>query len=123
MEELTFGQRLVLYRIKASLLQKELAEKVGISPTALNYYEKDKREPNVMTIKALSEALNITGDELLGINIPELANEKSPLTYKGRELSERDLLMLSLFQQIPEDKQSAFLDAFEILLRTSGVIE
>lgn len=70
---------------------------------------------NVLKICA---GLNISIDEL-----QKKSNEKSPLTYKGRELCERDLLMLSLFQQIPEDKQSAFLDAFEILLRTSGVIE
>jgi transcriptional regulator with XRE-family HTH domain len=68
MNELTFGQRIVALRTGKQLLQKELAEKAGISPTALNYYEKDKREPNVMTIKKIANALGISGDELLGIN-------------------------------------------------------
>lgn len=68
MNDLTFGQRLVHFRTRKKLLQKELAEKADITPTALNYYEKDKREPNVLIIKKLASALEITGDELLGFS-------------------------------------------------------
>lgn len=68
MDNLTFGQRLVSFRTKKQLLQKELAEKIGVSATALNYYEKDKTEPNVLTIAALAQALGVTGNDLLGIN-------------------------------------------------------
>ena len=67
MHNLTFGQRIVALRADRRILQKELAETVGITPTALNYYEKDKREPNVQTIIKIADALGVSCDELVGI--------------------------------------------------------
>lgn len=63
---MTFGERLAEYIAKSGLSQKQLAEKIGVTPTRLNYWVKDKREPDVFHIKALAKALEITGDELLG---------------------------------------------------------
>jgi transcriptional regulator with XRE-family HTH domain len=53
-------------RKEKGLRQKELAEKTGMSPTTINYYEKDKREPDIERIKKLAEALDVTGGELIG---------------------------------------------------------
>ncbi|MDR3013679.1 MAG: helix-turn-helix domain-containing protein [Chitinispirillales bacterium] len=64
---LSLGQRIVKYRKKAGFSQKGLAEAAGVTPTALNYYEKGKREPNISIIKNIAKALDITGDALLGI--------------------------------------------------------
>lgn len=68
----TLGKRIVYYRKRAKLQQKELAAAVGISPSALNYYEKDKCEPTVLVLSNLAEVLNITGDALLGREHPDL---------------------------------------------------
>jgi len=68
----TLGQRIVRYRKKAGFLQKELAAAIGITPTALNYYEKDKREPTVLILANLADALGITGDALLGREHPDI---------------------------------------------------
>jgi transcriptional regulator with XRE-family HTH domain len=68
----SLGQRIVHYRKKAGFLQKELAAAIGITPTALNYYEKDKREPTVLVLANLADALGITGDALLGREHPDL---------------------------------------------------
>jgi len=76
LDDSTFGQRLVHFRKIRSLKQKELAEKAGLSATRLNYYEKDKREPNVLTITKLARALGVTGDDLLGTNTPEDTTDK-----------------------------------------------
>jgi len=65
--ESTLGQRITHYRKKIGISQRDLAAAVGISPTALNYYEKDKREPNVLILIKLSVVLNITGGALLGL--------------------------------------------------------
>lgn len=64
---MTLGERLVFYRNQAGYNQKQLAEKLNILPTRLNYWEKDKREPDVEMIKALAEALNVSSDKLLDI--------------------------------------------------------
>ena len=63
---MTFGERLSMYIAKAGTSQKQLAEAIGVTPTRLNYWVKDKREPDVFYIKALAQALGVTGDDLLG---------------------------------------------------------
>lgn len=63
---MTFGERLVAARKEKGYTQKELAEKLSITPTRLNYWEKDKRNPDVDMIWKLIEVLNISGDWLLG---------------------------------------------------------
>ena len=67
---MTFGERIVFYRSKKNINQKQLAQILNITPTRLNYWEKDKRQPDVAMIKALSEALEVSPDVLIG-NAPE----------------------------------------------------
>lgn len=62
----TLGQRIVFAREKKGLKQNELAKRLGITPTRLNYYEKDKREPDVMMLKKIAYALNVDPNYLLG---------------------------------------------------------
>lgn len=62
----TLGQRIVSAREKKGLKQNELAKKLGITPTRLNYYEKDKREPDVMMLKKIAYVLNVDPNYLLG---------------------------------------------------------
>jgi len=73
----SLGERITYYRKITGMRQKELAALTGISASALNYYEKDKREPNVLTLTKLAKALNITGDTLLGIERPEASAHDS----------------------------------------------
>ena len=102
--DLTFGQRIVVLRKQRGLLQKELAEKIGLSPTALNYYEKDKREPNVAMIKKLSNALGVTGNELLGLPSP---TKKTPSTTEGEGYTDKEIYLIKLFQSAAPEIQAA----------------
>ena len=63
----TFGKRLVAARKKLNLTQKELAARLGITPTRLNYWEKDKREPDVHMIKQISKILSVDPNYLIGV--------------------------------------------------------
>lgn len=63
----TFGKRLVSARNKLNLSQKDLAEKLGITPTRLNYYEKDKREPDISMIKKITSILKVDPNFLIGV--------------------------------------------------------
>lgn len=47
------------------LSQKEVAEMIGVAPSTYSLYEKGTREPDVIKIKGLAKALNVTGDYLL----------------------------------------------------------
>ena len=64
----TFSDRLVRAREQRGLTQKKLAELLNITPTRLNYWEKGKREPDVMMIKNISRALDINPNYLLGLD-------------------------------------------------------
>jgi transcriptional regulator with XRE-family HTH domain len=67
----SLGQRIAYFRKKANLRQTDLAAKLGITQTALSYYETDEREPTVNMLVKIAKTLEITGDTLLGLEHPE----------------------------------------------------
>ena len=56
----SFGKRLAYARKQAGLTQKQLAEKMGVSASAISGYETGKREPDQTRIKALSDTLKVS---------------------------------------------------------------
>lgn len=62
----TFGERLKELRTNNSILQKDLAKEISITPRALKYYEDDEREPNLKVIHFLCNYFNVSADYLLG---------------------------------------------------------
>lgn len=79
---MTFGEKLVFYRTKKNMTQKALAEELGITPTRLNYWEKDKREPDVQMILEIAKALDVSANVLIGY---EEETKKSPAPESARE--------------------------------------
>lgn len=134
----TFGKRLVYARNKKEYSQKQLAELMGITPTRLNYWEKDKREPDILMLKKLSEILEVDSDFLIG-NWPDdfyedYQNARSdqerlyllqsrgvppglrsdyirltgPLTNDS-ELSENELYLIELYRRANQDDQDVIM--------------
>lgn len=60
----TFGTVIKERREKQGYNQRQFAELIGVTPTRLNYWEKDKREPDVPNIKKILRGLDITFEEL-----------------------------------------------------------
>ena len=54
--------------------QKEFAERIGITPAALNNYVMKKTEPKIELIVKIADELNITIDNLLGKEKKSVAN-------------------------------------------------
>jgi len=74
----SLGQRIAYFRKKAGLSQKKCAELAGIKPSAISYYESDKREPNVLILLKIAKVLNITVDALVGFEPqPDLIAQNS----------------------------------------------
>lgn len=62
------GERIKKKRELLSFQLNELAEKVGISSSALSQIEKSKSFPSILTLKSIAENLHTTVGELVGEN-------------------------------------------------------
>ncbi len=71
-----FGQRLVEVREKRGFTQKRLAELLDITPTRLNYWEKDKREPDFYMFSKILSVLKVSADDLLGLDMDDISESK-----------------------------------------------
>jgi transcriptional regulator with XRE-family HTH domain len=74
------GERIKRKREQFNLQLNELAEKIGISSSALSQIEKAKSFPSIITLKTIAEKLHTTVGELIGEN-ESLAN--NPVVYKS----------------------------------------
>ncbi len=124
----TFGQRLVFAREQRNFTQKDLASKLGITPTRLNYWEKDKREPAIAMIKALAQILNVDTDFLIGLR--DSAQEKKeipPSTTEAAQgegeitMEESDRLLVAL--GLIEEGQELSDDDLAFLTHIVGLLE
>jgi transcriptional regulator with XRE-family HTH domain len=59
------GDNLKRLRILSTLTQAELAQKAGVTPTAVARIERNETEPRTRTIRKLSNALEVEPKELL----------------------------------------------------------
>lgn len=106
---MTLGERIIFYRKQRGLSQKALAELLGISATRLNYWEKNKREPDVQMINNLCEALLIDGDSLLG------RERKTPPDPEGTR-DEQEEMFISLFSKLTEEHKKFLVAVMQVLL-------
>ena len=65
---MTFGERLRWHRKKKKFTQEQLAQKIGVAKTTITGYEKNNREPDVLKLKKIAEALEVSVDELIGMS-------------------------------------------------------
>lgn len=59
------GERIAVLRSSKGLNQKQLAEKLNISPSAIGMYEQGRREPSLALIVELAKILSVSTDFLL----------------------------------------------------------
>lgn len=81
------GNKLRALREKKGLLQKELANEIGISTSTIGMYEQGRREPDFETVKKLAN--------YFGVSIDYLADNESKL-FNDEELKEKEILKRSL---------------------------
>lgn len=64
----SFGDRLRRSREKRGLSQSELARLAGLQPSAVAHFEAERRKPSFDNVRALSQALDVSADYILGSN-------------------------------------------------------
>lgn len=66
MKDNLIGKSIKVTRIAQNYTQKQLAQKIGVTHTAISYWENGVNIPNVKDCWLLADALGITIDELVG---------------------------------------------------------
>lgn len=101
-------------REKSGLTQQQLANKLGISRSAVGMYEKGEREPNFETLELISDTFNVDMNYLLGKKpstevIPDtyyLNPETSQIAQEIYDNKELSLLFDAARDADPEDLQT-----------------
>ena len=89
------GKTLKLVRIMKGLRQKDLADKLGISPNYLSAVENDKREPSLSFIKLVSKELDVPLSFLFLDNI-----EQAYMSEEQKVIYEKLKSLLVEFQRL-----------------------
>lgn len=105
----TIGRRLARIRKEQGYTQVELAKRIGIIQALVSDYERDKLRLNAEMLVRFSQALNVSADEILGLNVGKRQAAKNP--------SLRILRRLNKIASLPPTKQKAFLQTIDALLR------
>lgn len=86
-----FPDRLRMARHLRNLSQSELAEEAQLQPSAVSHFETGRRSPSFDNLKALSEALQVTTDYLLGrVDEPGLMGASTDKLFRHAENMSRD---------------------------------
>lgn len=85
---MSLGKNISSLRKKHKLTQEELAKRIDISRAALSHYEKDRREPDIETIKKIADYFGVTVDLLMD-GISEIEREKIK-SILGKEIPMED---------------------------------
>lgn len=71
------GKRLKILREEKGLTQKDLAEKLSLTPKAISFYELGSREPSGDALIRMAHILGTTTDYLLGNSTMKEVNQKT----------------------------------------------
>lgn len=80
MELQVFSDRLKLLRLSLGITQKDFAEKIGITASALSSYENNLKNPSITVAKRIAETFNVSIDWLCGLT-NEMNSEEDIKTY------------------------------------------
>lgn len=105
--EKIFPERLQAAHQLRKLSQSELASKAGLQPSAISHFETGRRAPSFDNLKALSIALEVTTDYLLGrVADPQLHGEVADQLFRhAQKISQEDLEMLTSIAATMAKKQ------------------
>ena len=104
-----FGDRLTMYRGEKGFNQKEFASALGITPTRLNYWEKNKRQPDVEMLKKIASTLEVSTDDLIGLpqtgaqSNEELGEEFSKMSYMFRKAGVNKKKFILQILEMPDE--------------------
>ena len=102
-------------RIEMGFSQRELAQKLKVSPGNLCDWEKGRTQPDVTKLIEIADALDVSIDELVGreikINLSEnMLNKNTPPFYR---LTNVELRLINAYKKLSPSKQENLLKFLE----------
>ena len=100
-------------RTSSNLTQAELAEKLGVTYSAVSNYERGERSPNIETLETIADYFNVDMNYLLGkTSIPRVVSfdSKGNRIYSGDSLTNRQHTLLAAFGELNDSGQQKVLD-------------
>jgi transcriptional regulator with XRE-family HTH domain len=104
-----FGQRLAQAREEAELSQQELADRLGVSPRAIGWWEREPTAIKPEQLAALADVLDVSADYLLG-------RENRPKRGKGPV--GRAKRVFEQVSKLPRSRQQDILKVVEALVQS-----
>jgi transcriptional regulator with XRE-family HTH domain len=103
-----FAERLRTARESRKMSQSDLAKETGLMPSAVSHFETGRRSPSFANLKALSDALKVTTDYLIGrsdeMHVSSAVSSK--LLRHAEKMSEEDLDTLTRMAEMMAKKQT-----------------
>ena len=100
---MSIGENIKYIRKSKGLTQKELAEKIGVTDSAITKYEKGDREPNWKTLNKIAEALGVTINDL--VKNEEKASNKNSIGIRfldRNKLPDKKEQIVKIFEELYE---------------------
>lgn len=113
-DELTdFGRRLVALRKNAGYTQVELAKELGVTQRMVSYYEGQSEYPPAALLPKLAKLLNVTADELLGLE---------PIK-KARQSDTRLQRRFQQIEKLPTKEKRQLVQVIDTFLKAAQLSE
>ena len=105
-----FSERIVVLMSSHNLSQKELAERIGVTESAMSYYVNGVRTPRSDVLTRIAKELETTTDYLLGTTDVKQSEDANELLYLQRNLGKLNPEQLKKAEKI---LKTVFDDIFE----------
>lgn len=107
---MNIGEKIKKYRNEKGITQKELAQKIGVTPPTLASWESGKRTPKFETVKRIAKGLGVGSLQLYGDSIPNDVIKEIKKEWALSVSSYKEKTLLSNFNSVNEDGQQKIVD-------------
>lgn len=114
----TLANRISKARKKANLTQQQVAERLNVARTSVSHWENGVREPDLKTIRELSELFGVAFEYLVGAGKPTPINQEhldNVHSFIKSELGEDVSIMFRDINAWDEDKLKKLKTFYEMI--------
>ena len=101
----TFAENITALRKKQNKKRQEVADDLGISRSSLEYYEKNKRKPDIEVLTKIADYYGVSADYLLGRTNAETTDKDLRFVCEYTGLSDEAAIVLHLWHTCGGDKR------------------